>query len=449
MVDDDELYGDGTDTEVAPPSRSQPPGGVHRRRALLTFRDYDGEHQIELEGAAVVGSSPKVDVRINDPTLSRLHAELELRDNGLWVRDLGSRNGTYVDDVLVGLARVPEGGRLRVGSTIIAVTYAKRPSATPLWPTDSFHGMVGRSAVMRELFARLDRVAASDATVLIQGETGTGKELAAEAIHQASPRSKGPFVIVDCGALPEHLLEAELFGHAKGAFTGANAARAGAFEMAQGGTLFLDEVGELPLAMQPKLLRALESKTVRRLGETHYRPVDVRFVSATHRNVRDLVARGAFREDLYFRLAVLPVTLPPLRERREDVPLILDALLPKEQRPLVTPEVRRELASRPWLGNVRELRIFVQRLLAVGFEEAIAMQGAAPARDALPAVPLDLPFKELRDRWLNHLEREYVAGLLAQLRWNVSAVADAAGLDRSYVHRLIKKHGLDEGAGRT
>jgi transcriptional regulator with PAS, ATPase and Fis domain len=450
MVDDEDVA-DGTNTEAAPPSGRRAPG-VERRRAALSFRDYGGEHRVEIEGNAVVGSSPAVNVRVDDPTASRLHAELEPRADGLWVRDLGSRNGTYVDDVMVGLARIPEGGRLRVGSTVITVTYERRPSVAALWPHEHFHGMVGRSAAMRELFARLNRVAGSDATVLIQGETGTGKELAAEAIHRASPRAKGPFVIVDCGALPEHLLESELFGHAKGAFTGATSARAGAFEVAQGGTLFLDEIGELPLAMQPKLLRALENKAVRRLGESSYRPIDVRFVSATHRNVRDLVARDAFREDLYFRLAVLLVTLPPLRERREDVPPILEAMLPSEQRRLLTPEVWRELASRPWLGNVRELRIFAQRLVTLGPDEAMRGEAAGPAPAAapgsLPPVPTDHPFKEVRERWLNHLEREYVAGLLARLRYNVSAVADAAGLDRSYVHRLIRKHGLDEGTGR-
>ncbi|HEU4410429.1 MAG TPA: sigma 54-interacting transcriptional regulator [Polyangiaceae bacterium] len=452
MVNDED-FADGTNTEIMPPSGHLMPG-IERRRAVLSFRDYGGDHRVTIEGNVVVGSSPAVNVRINDPTASRLHAELEPRADGLWVRDLDSRNGTYVDDVLVGRARIPDGGRLRVGSTTITVTYERRPSAASLWPHDNFHGMVGRSAVMRELFARLDRVAGSDATVLIQGETGTGKELAAEAVHRASPRAKGPFVVVDCGALPESLIESELFGHTRGAFSGATATRAGAFEVAQGGTIFLDEIGELPLAMQPKLLRVLEKREVRRLGELHHRPVDVRFVSATHRNLRDLVARNAFREDLYFRLAVLLVTMPPLRDRREDVPVLLDAMLPREHRLLVTAEVRRELDARPWLGNVRELRIFAQRLQALGPDEAMRGEGGGPsparpaAPGALPPVPLDEPFKEVRDRWLNHLEREYIAGLLARLRHNVSAVADAAGLDRSYVHRLIRKHGLDEGPSR-
>jgi transcriptional regulator with PAS, ATPase and Fis domain len=259
-----------------------------------------------------------------------------------------------------------------------------------------------------------------------------------------SPRHDGPFVVVDCGAIPENLIEAELFGHAKGAFTGAVEARAGAIESAHGGTLFLDEVGELPLAMQPKLLRFLESRTVRRLGEREARAIDVRVVSATHRDLRTMVNRGAFREDLYFRLAVLPVAIPPLRDRPDDLPLLVQHFLPKGSSPLA-PELLRELAKRPWEGNVRELRNFVERALALGADAALDLMGTErplPREDALPRVSLEVPFKTLRERWLDHLEREYVKGLLERFDHNVSAVANAAGIDRTYVHRLMKKHGL-------
>ncbi len=278
--------------------------GLSRRSPRVQWRDVAGEHSVPLAGRMVIGSAPAVDLRVTDPAVSRLHAELELRDDGAWVRDLGSRNGTFVDGVLVGSARVPEGGRVTLGGTTLSITYATAATAVELHPAESFGPLLGRSVVMRELFARLARVATSQASVLIQGETGTGKEVVAEAIHAASERSAQPFVIVDCGALPEHLLESELFGHAKGAFTGAVAARAGAIESADGGTVFLDEIGELPLAMQPKLLRAIESRSVRRLGETAYRKVDVRFVAATHRDLRLMINQGAFREDLYFRVAV-------------------------------------------------------------------------------------------------------------------------------------------------
>ena len=251
---------------------------------------------------------------IEDATVSRLHAELDPRRDGLWVRDLGSRNGTFVNGVRVVSARVPDGGRVQLGAASITLLPSPTSVSVELWPDTRFGPLVGKSVAMRELFATLARVAAVDATVLVSGETGTGKELVAEAVHGASPRAGGPFVVVDCAALPDQLLQSELFGHARGAFTGAETARAGAIESANGGTVFLDEIGELPLAMQPALLRVLESRTVRRLGETAHRKVDVRFVSATHRDLRAMVTAGAFREDLYFRhRASLPLVVPPLR----------------------------------------------------------------------------------------------------------------------------------------
>jgi transcriptional regulator with PAS, ATPase and Fis domain len=299
---------------------------------------------------------------------------------------------------------------------------------------------------MRELFARLARVAAMESTVLIQGETGTGKELVARAVHHNSRRREKPLVVVDCGALAENLLEAELFGHARGAFTGASHERAGAIESAAGGTVFLDEIGEMPLSMQPKLLRALESRQVRRVGESRYRDVDVRFIAATHRDLAKMVNDGTFREDLFFRLSVLPVTVPPLRERLDDIPLLVQRMMPEGAAHAVSPELLRELSNRAWSGNVRELRNFVERALALGAREALAMGGVAPlaasAGESLPAVSIDEPFKSLRERWVDHLEREYVRAMLARHDGNVSAVATASGLDRTYVHRLIRKHEL-------
>jgi transcriptional regulator with GAF, ATPase, and Fis domain len=303
---------------------------------------------------------------------------------------------------------------------------------------------------MRELFSRLARVAASDSAALIQGETGTGKELAAWALHEVSPRASKPFVIVDCGSLPETLLEAEFFGHTKGAFTGAETARAGAIESAEGGTVFLDEVGELPLAMQPKLLRAIESRMVRRLGEVKYRNVNVRYVAATHRDLRTMVNSGAFREDLYFRLAVLPISIPPLRAHPEDIPLLIEQFLPDDRRGSIAPEFIAELAARSWPGNVRELRNFVDRMIALGPQEALALGPSAlnsavsaqAGNKEFPPVPLDQPFKVIRDAWVTYLEREYIRGMLARHRGNISAVAQAAGLARTYVHRLIRKFDL-------
>jgi transcriptional regulator with GAF, ATPase, and Fis domain len=318
--------------------------------------------------------------------------------------------------------------------------YPSNPAPIELWPESRFGGLIGGSVPMRELFAQMARVARTDAPVLILGETGTGKELAARAIHDASPRTAGPFVIVDCAALADNLIEGELFGHTRGAFTGAVAARAGSFEAASGGTIFLDEIGELPLAVQPKLLRALESQTVKRLGENEHRKVDVRLVAATHRDLRTMVNAGAFREDLYFRIAVLPLVLPPLRARPADVGALFRHFL--NGRPPIVPISDSELGQMPWLGNVRELRNFAERA-AIGAKEARPFDPAAPApAPAETPVAFEQPFKEFRERWLEHGEREYLRRLLDRAERNVAGAAEQAGLDRTYVYRLIRKHGL-------
>jgi two-component system response regulator GlrR len=418
-----------------------------RQQAHLTWTDAGGPRNAVVANRMVVGSADGVDLVVKEPTVSRLHAELDPRPSGLWVRDLGSRNGSFIEGVRVESGCVPDRGHLKLGGLELAVHYGPQPSAVALSPEPRFGPLLGVSAPMRELFARLGRMAISEATVLIQGETGTGKELVARALHEASPRATGPFVIVDCGALPEGLLDAELFGHARGAFTGAAGARAGAFEAADGGTLFLDEIGELPLPLQPKLLRVLEARTVRRLGENDVRPVNVRFLSATHRDLRTMVNAGAFREDLYFRLAVLPVTVPPLRERPGDISLLVRSFLPAAAQGLLTGPLLTEMEARPWLGNVRELRNFVDRLTALGEHEALAGTPAASAtaglkRPLLPPDWLTMPLRDLRERCTNQMEEEYVRALLDRHGRNVSAAAQAAGVDRSYLHRLLRKYGV-------
>jgi DNA-binding NtrC family response regulator len=368
----------------------------------------------------------------------------------LWVRDLGSRNGSYINEVRIEHARVPQEGKLRLGSTMVRVRYELEPVSLELWSGERFGKLVGRSALMRQLFARLAKIAPTESSVLIHGETGTGKELVARSIHDASPRAGGPFIVVDCAALPDNLIEAELFGHAKGAFTGAATSRMGAIEAADGGTVFLDEIGELPLSVQPKLLRALESREVRPVGESHHKRVDVRFVSATHRDLLRMVNAGAFREDLYFRLAVLIVRIAPLRERVEDIALLAHHLTPASARGLARDDkLVSELEARPWLGNVRELRNFLERAHALGADEALAMtptaEAAEPDNDApRRRVPIsfEAPYKEVRERWLDYLEREYFRELVERHGRNINEAASAAGVDRTYVYRLIRKHGL-------
>ncbi|MBX7193104.1 MAG: sigma 54-interacting transcriptional regulator [Sandaracinaceae bacterium] len=412
------------------------------REARLAFRTSSGASgTVTIDETSLVGSAPSADVVIDDPTVSRLHAEIQIRDDGVWIRDLGSRNGTFVQGIRVESAQLGEGTKLRLGAVVATVSLGARP-AEDAFALDRFGRLVGRSHVMKKLFARLDKAARSEATVLVLGETGTGKELVAESIHQASPRRDRPFVVVDCGALHASLLESELFGHVRGAFTGASSDRAGAFEVAQGGTLFLDEIGEVPLELQPKLLRALEARTIRRLGETRARSVDVRIVAATHRDLAKAVAEGTFREDLYFRLAVLSVRVPPLRDRLEDLPLLMESFGASPE--LFGPEVLAELRTRRFAGNVRELRNYVERAAAFGLDESDleVLEDEAPTRANDEDGPIDVPIAIARAACLDRFEKRYLAALLERAHGNVTLAARLADLDRTHLHRLLAKHGL-------
>ncbi|MDB4973851.1 MAG: putative sigma54 specific transcriptional regulator [Myxococcaceae bacterium] len=320
-----------------------------------------------------------------------------------------------------------------------------------------FGRMVGQSPPMCALFGLLKRASASDATVLIDGETGTGKEVSALAIHENSARSKQPFIVVDCGAIPAQLLESELFGYERGAFTGAVAARTGAFEAADGGTIFLDEIGELSLDLQPKILRALEGRKVKRVGSNTYFPINVRVIAATNRNLREEVAAKRFRSDLYYRLAVLHIKLPPLRERKGDLPSLVDDVLTHlgvRDTPLAVPirapEFIEMLGRYRWPGNVRQLRNYLERRVALG--EAIAPPGSETSMPPPPnaeageslSVSLDQPLKLAREEWNNVFEARYLEGLLDRHGNNVSAAARAAGVNRVHFYRLLRKHGLRE-----
>jgi two-component system, NtrC family, response regulator GlrR len=431
------------------------------RLARIRFVQDGSRREVPIASATLVGGASSCALVVAGPTVSRLHAELEPRDDGVWVRDLGSTNGVFVDGIRVERARIPDGAILRLGDVELEVRYESAASAAYApWPYDTFGELLGASLAMREVFATTARAAATSSAVLVQGETGTGKELIAKSLHECSKRASGPLVTVDCAALPENLLESELFGHARGAFTGAVAARAGAFEAASGGTIFLDEIGELPLVVQPKLLRALESKTVRRLGESTHRPVDIRVVSATHRDLSGMVACGAFREDLYFRLAVLAVKLPPLRERRGDIGVLLGKFLGQPVGEVFDDEAQRAIAQHPWLGNIRELRNFAERTLAFGAESALnelrgARASVMPAEDVetpsarvlpshldaeLAPRPATESYGTFRERWIDAGEASYVRSLLELHGGNVTRAAEAAGVARAHLYRLIKKH---------
>lgn len=424
--------------------------GLRRRRFRLDVKrgpDKKLRKDFHLE-RVVIGTHPSCDFILNDPTVSRQHCEISLADCGYQVTDLDSTNGTYIDKMRLGRICSATGATITVGSTTIQISSMTETVDIPLSPQTHFGPLIGCSAQMRQIFDTLRRVAPTNATVLITGESGTGKEVAARAVHEGSKRIAGPFVVVDCGALPGNLIESELFGHERGAFTGAVISRTGAFEAANGGTLFLDELGELPLEQQTRLLGVLERRTVQRLGSTTTVPIDVRIVAATNRDLRCEVNRGTFREDLYFRLAVVSIKMPALRERPEDIPLYIEEFLREEAllHPgfTIDPETISRLARQPWRGNVRELRNVLERAAAMG-EVDIADQRSAQSQE-LPqlgaGIDVNVPFKISKAALIEQFERSYVSALMRQHNNNITQAARAAEIDRVYLLRVLDKYGL-------
>jgi len=391
-----------------------------------------------------VGSHASNDLVIDDSTVSRFHAEVWIDEGGVRIRDLESRNGTLVDGTRVIDAFLRDGSTIALGRA--KLRYEPRTVAAPprLAERASFGHLVGGSHAMRAAYALLERAAASDATVILEGETGTGKGAMAEAIHAASERKHGPFVVVDCGALTASLLESELFGHEKGAFTGAETRRIGALEDASGGTVFLDEIGELPVDLQPKLLRVLESREVRRVGQNGYTPIDVRVIAATHRDLRSDVNTGRFRADLYYRLAVLSIHVPPLRQRTEDLAALTTAILddlrasPEVAAALLAPAHLARLARCAWPGNVRELRNHVERSVVLEGPEPL---GEASVPTSTP-ISTDLPYADARRHAIDAFERAYLGEVLRAHDGKVAAAAKTAGIARVYFYRLLQRHGL-------
>jgi len=399
-----------------------------------------------------VGTANGNDLVLQDEAVSRYHLELVRLERGVRVVDLGSTNGTFVTGVQLERGVVQPGSVLEIGGTKLAIIGGEQ-TMVELHEADRLGGLLGRTPVMRRLMARLAKVATTDVAVLLVGESGTGKEVIARALHEQSARADGPFVTVDCGALSPHLVASELFGHERGAFTGADRARQGAFELAHGGTLFLDEIGELPADLQSYLLGALERRVVRRVGGETDIPVDVRVVSATNRDMRAEVNAGRFRLDLYYRIAVATFEVPPLRERTDDIPLLVEHFLSEidpeaELDRIAPPDVLQRLASYPWPGNVRELRNVVEASLAMGEplrlgdEEMPSASAGEVLSDATLDALSELTYRNARGKVVEAFERGYLQRLLERTGGNVSQAAREARMNRSHLTEMLGRLGL-------
>jgi DNA-binding NtrC family response regulator len=391
-----------------------------------------------------VGTAETNALVLVDPLVSRFHVELRLETNGIRVRDLRSTNGTFVGAIRIDDAVVPPGTVLSVGAQRLTLGDGAIGNAD-FAPGQRLGGLWGESPSMRRLMGQVERAAQSAVSVHVVGESGTGKEVVAQTLHQLGDRAEKPFEIVDCGTLLPTLVASELFGHERGAFTGADRSHAGAFERASGGTLFIDEVGELPLSVQPALLGALERKRIRRLGGKVDIPVDVRVVSATHRDLRAEINEGRFRLDLYYRLAVVTLRVPALRERRGDIALLVQHFLREsgETRALselLSPQIIEQLEGQSFPGNVRELRNTIEALLAMGElpeSHYVAATGSTVVAGSLPPT-----YKKARDSVLAAFERAYLPELLRRTQNNVAKAAREADMDRSHLIDLLRRHGL-------
>lgn len=396
-----------------------------------------------------VGSSAENDLALNDSTVSRRHCSISPVESGVRIRDEGSTNGVFISGMRVYDLVVTSTVQVHLGSTVLSIEPLAEVVSREQATGERFGDLLGRSSRMRELFADLARIAPSDVTVLVEGETGTGKELVAESIHQASSRAEQPFVVFDCSAVAPTLVESELFGHERGAFTGAITSRPGVFEQAHGGSIFLDELGELPKDIQPKLLRVLERRQVRRLGSQRTIPIDVRLIAATNRHLFSEVQRGNFREDLYFRLSTAQVRIPPLRDRMDDLPLLVEHFLGRigslTELESIPQTVWAMFKAHRWPGNVRELWNAVQRFTVT--PEKVLQQpppdhDLAEAKGSVPPGGELRPLRVARRDAGDAFEREYLERLLARTGGNVSRAAAIAEVSRQMIQKLMRKHNM-------
>ena len=425
----------------------------YRKLRLTVTKGPDAGLTVDAAGASVrIGTSPENDLVLTDETVSRRHCEVMLTERGIRVTDAGSTNGVMVGGAWVEDATFASAAVLELGDTAISMVPLSETVAREQLEANGFGDLLGRSPKMRELFADLSRIAGTDLSLLIEGETGTGKELVAESVHSNSLRVGGPFVVFDCSAVAPTLAESELFGHERGAFTGAVASRLGVFEQAEGGTIFLDEIGELPKDLQPKLLRVLEKREIRRVGGSKTIPVNVRLISATNRNLRAEVKRGEFRQDLYYRVAGAHVYVPPLRDRAGDVTILADSFLAANQPPRKLSDVPEHVwdlfKAYRWPGNVRELKNAVNRVLVtperpLDTDSIPDLANAAAAAVSMLAATGDVePLRVARRNAADTFEKRYVEHVLGKSEGNVTRAAAIAEVSRQVIHKLMTKHGL-------
>ena len=425
---------------------------IQKCKLLAVSGPLKGREFEVAKDAFTIGSDADNDLALTDSTISRRHCEITLTADGYTIRDLGSTNGTLVQGVRIREAMLDEGTEFQIGSTRLVFCPTTDTVEFKISPDMAFGALVGHSERMRRVFYLAGRYAATDSTVLIEGETGTGKEVLADELHKHSLRADKPFVVIDCASLARDLIASELFGHVKGAFTGALNDRAGAFEHADGGTVFLDEIGDLPLELQPQLLRVLEKREIKRLGSNQVRKIDVRVIAATNKKLETQVADGAFREDLFYRLSVVRIEIPPLRRRPADIEPLLERFLKEFMGADALDQIKdwnralRVFKTLAWPGNVRELRNLAE-VAAYSDQRPIALstflfrRGGRDSSDDLPArYSADRPFKVVKNELLAAFESRYLKALMQRHGGNVSQAARDAGIERAYLQRLIRKY---------